>query len=131
MMEMGNLYTAALPAWLAAGLEEAAQSGRQLTGQEVMLIAYGSGDASESMPAELVPGWEAAALKVKMADVLAAPVDLDKAQYEALHEGSRAPGLGVPAYSGFVIDRIGTSTAPDYQDAGIEYYRHVETGVKA
>jgi len=131
MMEMGNLYTAALPAWLASGLEQAAKDGRALSGQELLLIAYGSGDASECMPAELVPGWEAAALKTRMADVLASPVDLDEAQYAALHEGRSAEGLGVPAYSGYVVDRIGTSTAPDYQDAGIEYYRHVETGVRA
>jgi hydroxymethylglutaryl-CoA synthase len=131
MMEMGNLYTAALPAWLAAGLEQAAKDGRALSGQELLLIAYGSGDASECMPAELVPGWEAAALKTRMADVLAAPVDLDNAQYAALHEGRGAEGLGVPAFSGYVVDRIGTSTAPDYQDAGIEFYRHVETGVRA
>lgn len=131
MMEMGNLYTAALPAWLASGLEEAARTGVALSGKELLLIAYGSGDASESIPAEVVPGWEAAALKTKIADVLAAPVDLDKDQYEALHEGRKAPELGIPSFSGYVIDRIGTSTAAAYQDAGIEYYRHVETGVRA
>ncbi|MFT3907340.1 MAG: hydroxymethylglutaryl-CoA synthase [Steroidobacteraceae bacterium] len=131
MMEVGNVYTASLPGWLAAGLEEAAATGVDLTGKELLLVAYGSGDASESMPAELMPGWEVAALKTRMADVLATPVDLDRGQYEALHEGRKALELGVPAFSGFVVDRIGTSTSPDYQDAGIEYYRHVETGVRA
>ena len=131
MMEMGNLYTAALPAWLAAGLEEAAASGTDLAGREILLVAYGSGDASESMPAEVVPGWEIAASKARVADVLANPVDLNQVQYEALHEGRKVPDLGVPAFSGFVVDRIGTSTSPSYQDAGIEFYRHVETGVRA
>lgn len=131
MMDMGNLYTAALPAWLACGLQEAAGSGVNLSGKELLLVAYGSGDASESMPAEVVPGWEVAAAKTNIAEVLASPVDLDQRQYEALHEGRKAPDLGVPAFSGFVVDRIGTSTAPAYQDAGIEFYRHVETGVRA
>jgi hydroxymethylglutaryl-CoA synthase len=131
MMEMGNLYTAALPAWLACGLQEAAGSGVSLSGKELLLVAYGSGDASECMPAEVVPGWEVAALKSNIAEVLASPVDLDQHQYEALHEGRKAPDLGVPAFSGFVVDRIGTSTSAAYQDAGIEYYRHVETGVRA
>jgi len=131
MMEMGNLYSAALPGWLASGLEEGARIGTDLAGKEILLIGYGSGDASETMPAEVVPGWEKAAAKSKVADALASPIDLDKDQYEALHEGRKAPGLGVPAFSGFVVDHIGTSTASAYQDAGIEFYRHVETGVRA
>ena len=34
MRELGNLYTGALPAWLAAGLIEAVEQGEQLTGKD-------------------------------------------------------------------------------------------------
>ena len=61
MREVGNLYTGALPAWLAAGLAEAARRGTVLAGREVLTIGYGSGNAADAIPLEIVPGWEAAA----------------------------------------------------------------------
>lgn len=117
--QLGNLYCASLPAWLSAGLEEAAQRGVALDGRPLLLVGYGSGDASEVLPAEVVPGWQAAALRTGWAGVLDGAIDLTAAQYEALHEGQR-PAAAVPAPTrGFVVDRIGT--AP--HERGVEFYR--------
>ena len=46
MKDIGNVYCAALPAWIAAGLEEAAEQGRDLAGRPVLAVGYGSGDAA-------------------------------------------------------------------------------------
>jgi hydroxymethylglutaryl-CoA synthase len=42
--DLGNLYTAALPAWLAAGLEEASLEGLDIAGQPMVAVGYGSGE---------------------------------------------------------------------------------------
>ncbi|HEX5101165.1 MAG TPA: hypothetical protein VFV94_16755, partial [Polyangiaceae bacterium] len=59
--DLGNLYSAALPAWMAAGLEQAALTGVKLDGQALVAVGYGSGDAAEALPIAAAPGWEAAA----------------------------------------------------------------------
>lgn len=121
MMAMGNLYSAALPAWLAAGLEEAAKSGRDLAGKEMLLIGYGSGDASEAIPARVVPGWLAAAKRIHLAEALDPVVDLNKEQYEALHDGLPAPGI-TPRAPGIRITKVGDRRTGAFQDYGIAYY---------
>ncbi|WP_293368341.1 hydroxymethylglutaryl-CoA synthase [Nevskia sp.] len=121
MMAMGNLYSAALPGWLAAGLEEAANSGRDLAGREILLIGYGSGDASEAIPARVVPGWQGAAKRIHLAAALDGAVALSQPQYAALHEGRPAPDLAL-ACTGIRIERIGERRSGPLQDYGIAYY---------
>lgn len=121
MMSMGNLYSAALPGWLGAGLEEAAQSGRDLAGREILLIGYGSGDASEAIPARVVPGWQKAAARIHVTGALEGAVPLNAEQYAALHDGRAAPGLD-QACRGIRIDHIGDRRSGPLQDYGIAYY---------
>jgi len=122
--DLGNLYCASLPAWLAAGLEEAAISGTALDRQDILLIGYGSGDASEVLPAQVVPDWQAAASRIQMHAALEGAVDVTREQYEALHEGLECDAQSAPPRSGFVVHRIGDSDAPHFQDRGVEYYRY-------
>jgi hydroxymethylglutaryl-CoA synthase len=124
MKEIGNVYCAALPAWMAAGMEEAAHNGTNLTGGQVLAVGYGSGDAAEAIPMRVVEGWEAAANKIGFEEALENPQTLTKAQYEALHDSGTADGLHDPD-DGFVIDAIGTNTNPKLSDEGIEYYRYL------
>jgi len=124
MMEAGNLYSAALPAWIAAGFEEAVASGRELEGHEMLVMGYGSGDAAEAIPARVASGWKAAAAKIGLARALSGAVDLDQAQYEALHDGLAAPGLE-PAAKGFLIERVGGRSSGSVQDFGVSYYRYL------
>ncbi|MCB9664375.1 MAG: hydroxymethylglutaryl-CoA synthase [Alphaproteobacteria bacterium] len=125
MCDLGNLYTAALPAWLAAGVEEAMQRGVELAGRPALAIGYGSGDAAEVLPLRFVSGWQEAARRVAFAQALADPVDLDRAAYEALHDGRPLDGFDAPPRGGFVVDRIGQHHDDDFQDIGLEYYRFV------
>lgn len=121
--ELGNLYTAALPAWLAAGLEDAARNAIELDGRELLLLGYGSGDAAEAIPARVVPGWRDAARAIDVRAALAGAVALDRGEYEALHDrGVLTRGMSAPA-NGVVIDHVGTGGDPAVEDFGIAYYR--------
>jgi hydroxymethylglutaryl-CoA synthase len=125
MRQMGNLYTAALPAWLAAGLTEAAAQRLPLAGREILTIGYGSGDAAEALPLHLVSNWEAAASRIDLAHAMASPIDLDLHQYIALREGETPAGLAVEPMGEFIVDKVGSRVDPAFQDRGIEYYRYV------
>lgn len=123
MEELGNLYTGALPAWFAAGLEEAASKNIELADKELLLIGYGSGDAAEAIPVQIVAGWQTAVAKIDMASAMSNAISLNKDQYLALREGR---GEACPEFSPkheFVVDRIGSEDDEGFQDKGIEYYR--------
>jgi hydroxymethylglutaryl-CoA synthase len=125
MKDLGNLYTAAMPAWIASGLEDAQAQKKSLAGKRVLLFGYGSGDAAEVIPATVCEGWEAAAARIGFRSALDHAIDLRREQYEALHDGEPVPGLAYTPHHEVVIDRIGVSNDPQYQDIGLEYYRFV------
>lgn len=123
-MELGNLYTAALPAWLAAGLEDAAMNNVALEDRELLVLGYGSGDAAEAIPARVAPGWREAARAIRFEAALAGAVCLDRTRYEGLHDTGALDGVQISASSGVVIDHVGTRDDPGFQDFGIAYYRY-------
>jgi hydroxymethylglutaryl-CoA synthase len=122
--DLGNLYSAALPAWIAAGLEQAASTGVALEGLPLVAVGYGSGDAAEALPFAAAPGWEQAARRIGFAAALGQAVDLTRAQYEALHDGVEVDLRYTPA-SEFRISRVGKSYETSFQDLGVEYYEYV------
>jgi hydroxymethylglutaryl-CoA synthase len=124
MKDIGNVYCAALPAWMAAGLEDAYRSGVDLAGRKVLAVGYGSGDAAEALPMTVTKGWRHAAAKIGFEAALTPYQDLTQAQYENLHDTGTAQGLRDPD-EGFVIQSIGSSANPKFSDEGIEYYRFV------
>lgn len=124
--DLGNLYTAALPAWLAAGLEQALDDDEELTGEELLTFGYGSGDAAEVIPFVVADGWREATARMKFKEAMSVAVDLSVEQYEALHDGRRVRGLNHSPRDEFIIDHVGTSEARQFQDVGIEYYRYVD-----
>jgi hydroxymethylglutaryl-CoA synthase len=121
MKDIGNVYCAALPAWIAAGMEEAAQTGRELAGRSILAVGYGSGDAAEAIPMRAVRGWEEAASRIRFRRALVDYQDLSRDQYESLHDTGDASGLSGPT-EGFVIETVGTSSTAGFSDEGIEYY---------
>jgi hydroxymethylglutaryl-CoA synthase len=127
MRDLGNLYTAALPAWLAAGLYQAHVDDVDVGGQEWLALGYGSGDAAEALPMRVSDSWRDAARRINIAAALDAPtVDLTEAQYLALHSGRTADFEAAAATTGFVVDHVGTTNTAEFADLGIEYYRFVE-----
>jgi hydroxymethylglutaryl-CoA synthase len=123
MQEVGNLYTASLPAWMAAGLEEAAARGLDLASTRMLTVGYGSGDAAEAIPMVVMPSWAQAARRIEFAAALADPVDLDEAGYAALHDGDDFRHPIATRRGVFYIDRIG-QRGSHFDDSGIEYYRY-------
>lgn len=124
--DLGNLYSAALPGWIAAGFEEAYQQGEQLAGHPMVAVGYGSGDAAEALPIRPVAGWEKAAARIRFAEALANPVDLSREQYESFHDRRDAAGIVCTPQGGeFVISHVGERYEPAFQDLGVEYYKYV------
>ena len=124
MLDLGNLYTAALPAWIAAGFEQALDEGRSLEGEELLTLGYGSGDAAEVIPFIVSEKWREATASIRFAEAMEFAIDLDRGQYEALHDGRRVSGLDYIPRNEFVIEKVGTSDDRHFQDIGIEYYRY-------
>ena len=125
MLDLGNLYTAALPAWMAAGFEQALEEDSLAGGEEVLTLGYGSGDAAEVIPFFMAEGWREACRKIRFGEAMELAVDLDFEQYKALHDGRRVKGLAYVPRNEFVIDRVGSSDERHFTDFGIEYYRYV------
>ena len=123
--DLGNLYSAALPVWLAAGFEEGAEQKLELTGQPMVAVGYGSGDAAEAIPITPVPGWERAARCIALKQALGAAVDLTRDQYEALHDGREVEGLIYAPRGEFVISHVSERYDASFQDLGVEYYKYV------
>jgi len=123
MLDLGNLYTAALPAWMAAGFEQALDEGSLSSGEEVLTLGYGSGDAAEVIPFFMADEWRDATGKIGFGDVMQFAVDLDRDQYIAMHDGRRARGLDYVPRNEFVIDRVGESGERFHLQPGCEYRR--------
>ena len=120
MKEVGNLYTASLPSWMAAGIESALHSGTDLTNQPILTIGYGSGDAAEIIPMRVVKGWRDAAQRITFSATLQQAQDLTETDYIALHEAGEH-ALLTETEGVFHIDRVGRGEN-GYDDRGIEYY---------
>ena len=125
MLDLGNLYTAALPAWMAAGFEQALDEGSLEAGEEVLTMGYGSGDAAEVIPFYIADRWREATAAIGFGTVMNTAVDLNFEQYKALHDGGRPPGLDYVPRDEFVIADVGKSDERHFSDLGIEYYRYV------
>ena len=124
--QCGNLYTASMPGWLAAGLEDAARSNALPVGAEILAFGYGSGDAAEVVPMRLAAAWRDAAKRVGFDAALDGAIDLDQAGYEQLHDTLDVDRAVEPRRSTFVIDRVGERRSNGaLDDHGIEYYRFV------
>jgi len=124
MKDIGNVYCAALPAWVAAGVEDAYLRGADLGGKKVLAVGYGSGDAAEAIPMTVSEDWREAAARIGFEAALEPYQDLTQRQYENLHDTGTAQGLMDPE-DGFVIESIGSSANSKFSDEGIEYYRFV------
>jgi hydroxymethylglutaryl-CoA synthase len=124
--DLGNLYSAALPAWIAAGFEAAARQKLALADAPLVAVGYGSGDAAEALPLYAVAGYEAAASRIGFARSLEGGVTLTREQYEALHDGTEVPALAYTPKDEFAIARVGKTYGASFQDLGVEYYDFVQ-----
>ena len=101
-----------------------------LTGETLLAVGYGSGDAAEAIPLQVVPGWRDAAERIGFSRALGTCVDLTQNQYEALHDGREVTDLDYQPSGEFVVARVGQEVAAEFQDIGIEYYEFVPLRVR-
>ncbi len=125
MLDLGNLYTAALPAWLAAGFEQGRDENRLQAGEEVLTLGYGSGDAAEVIPFYIADGWREATQAIGFGRVMDRAVDLNFEQYKLLHAGEIPTDLAYVPKNEFIVDHVGNAEERHFSDLGIEYYRYV------
>lgn len=125
MRDLGNLYSAALPAWLASGFQQASDEDLEIAGQHWLALGYGSGDAAEAIPMRVAEGWEDAAARINFTSALSDPVDLTEAEYIALHEGRVSDLVPVPPSGEFIVESVGDIDRDDFQNLGVEFYRYV------
>jgi hydroxymethylglutaryl-CoA synthase len=110
---------------MAGGGHRGALEGKSgLEGEEILLVGYGSGDASEAIPVKLVEAWQEAAAKIGFAKALSYYVDLTDEQYRQLHDDGHAPGLTYDHREEFLVESVGQREERDFIDFGIEYYRY-------
>jgi hydroxymethylglutaryl-CoA synthase len=125
MMEVGNIYTGSLPAWIGAGLEEAFDTGIDLCGKSFLTIGYGSGDAAEAMLVTIAKDWQEAAAKIGFKNALKGAINLKREEYEGLHDCLREPCPPYTPSNEFIIDHVGETNDSELNDLGIEFYRYV------
>jgi hydroxymethylglutaryl-CoA synthase len=123
MRDIGNIYAGSLPAWMAAGLEQAFLDRLDLTGRPVLALGYGSGDAAEAIPMRVAEQWQEGAARIRFAESLDLHQDLEFDQYYALHETGTSSSLDWFSEEAFMIDRVGCMTTAPVENDGIEYYR--------
>ena len=128
--ELGNLYTASLPAWLAAAFDERARGTDDWAGETLLAVGYGSGDAAEALRLRVSPRWREAAARIDVAGALdtAEAQNLTQAEYEALHDGSSPELYRGRSGSAFVIESVGAGRTSGWEDVGIERYRYARAG---
>ncbi len=128
MSECGNLYAASIHAWMAAGLQEAAEAGCDLAGTRVLAIGYGSGDAADAAVLGVAGRWREAALRTRFDQALAGALDLDRDSYQAVHDGLPVAGLPDLTSDGFGVHCVGWRQGPR-SDAGVEHYAFDPEGI--
>lgn len=126
MAQLGNLYAAALPTWLAAAFEQATLEGVDLSEKSVLAVGYGSGDAAEVVPLRVAPSWREASRQIHLRRALEGPLDLTREQYERRHDGVAVElPPHIPSQE-FVVKHIGTRWLGPIQDVGVEQYGFAE-----
>ncbi|ADD03989.1 Hydroxymethylglutaryl-CoA synthase [Natrialba magadii ATCC 43099] len=84
--EVGNWYTGSVHIARASALKQALESGRDLTGETLLIGSYGSGAQAEIHSEIVQDGWEEEIEALNVDEQLEARYDMDWADYEQIHD---------------------------------------------
>lgn len=126
MKDVGNVYTASLFIWIAAGLKQACKKSASVY-EEFLAIGYGSGDAAEVIPMSFVEDWSLEAEKIDLQAVFSNVIDLNYEQYQYLHSGNGDCDGVEFTQDRFVIRDVGKSQGKTFNDKGVEYYAYIKS----
>jgi len=84
--EVGNWYTGSVHVARASALKTAAEQGRDLAGEKLLVGSYGSGAQAEIHAETVADGWLDEIEKLNIDEQLEARYDLDFEEYEQIHD---------------------------------------------
>ncbi|SDJ90741.1 hydroxymethylglutaryl-CoA synthase [Halovenus aranensis] len=83
---VGNWYTGSVHIARAAGLQEALEDGRDLTGRQLLVGSYGSGAQAEIHAEAIQPGWEDEISQLNIDEQVENRRDITFDEYEQIHD---------------------------------------------
>jgi hydroxymethylglutaryl-CoA synthase len=83
---VGNWYTGSVHIARAAGLMQALEAGREITGDQILLGSYGSGAQAEIHAETVQPGWESEIEQLNIREQIENRQDISFAEYENIHD---------------------------------------------
>jgi len=84
--EVGNWYTGSVHLARAAGLAEALEDGRDLTGRNMLVSSYGSGAQAEIHAETIQDGWESEIEQLNIFEQIENRHDITFEEYESIHD---------------------------------------------
>ncbi|QKY21416.1 hydroxymethylglutaryl-CoA synthase family protein [Halolamina sp. CBA1230] len=84
--EVGNWYTGSVHVARASALKQAAEEGRDLAGEKLLVGSYGSGAQAEIHAETVADGWEEEIAELNIDGQLEDRYDLDFEEYEQIHD---------------------------------------------
>jgi len=84
--EVGNWYTGSVHVARTAGLLDALESDRDLTGSNMLVASYGSGAQAEIHAETVQPGWREEIRQLNVEEQLERRYQLSFEEYEAIHD---------------------------------------------
>ena len=84
--QVGNWYTGSVHVARASALKTAAETGRALAGEKLLVGSYGSGAQAEIHAETVADGWLDEIEKLNIDEQLEARYDLDFEEYEQIHD---------------------------------------------
>ena len=97
--EIGNMYTASIFMALLSMLSQNLNDARDISGQSIGFIAYGSGSKSKVFQGEIQPNWASKMESVKLFEHLENRTSIDVDTYEKIHRSQ----LEQPVFNGSKI----------------------------
>ena len=84
--QVGNWYTGSVHIARAAGLQEALETDRDITGERLLVASYGSGAQAEIHSETVQPGWEDEIAQLNVDEQIESRRDISFAEYEDIHD---------------------------------------------
>ncbi len=83
---VGNWYSGSVHVARAAGLKHALETGRELTGTNLLVASYGSGAQAEIHAETIQPDWKDEIAQLNIDEQIERRYDLTFEEYEAIHD---------------------------------------------
>ena len=119
---IGNLYTGSIFMGLLSTLSHFYHTKKEISGQKIGFLAYGSGSKSKVFEATIQENWKSAIAKVKLFETLKESVEIDFETYEKLHKKEQIEAILSPKNE-WVLDRIEKENS---NLIGARYYKWID-----